>query len=252
MAGYECGMKLPILYTVDLSGNPAKCIHWSVDGHLGSSLAFRLWQGVRQWTCLHMSSGVTSSFLLGLYLGLGPLGHSIGVCSVIGGIAKQMSVALLALTEVSSCCVFRACNYFLSACYASRRYFFHRDLPSEAATSLQECREDSHWLTWNMADPGCNRSLRGWGHSDIYFSRHFICRFLYHHNLHPMASKGGLTHEMKEKFTRAGWKQHGPVSKWGDPCSEFYVLLSGSLRRRPIPAPLSSSGQKANWYNCNL
>lgn len=122
MAGYECGMKLPILYTVDLSGNPAKCIHWSVDGHLGSSLAFRLWQGVRQWTCLHMSSGVTSSFLLGLYLGLGPLGHSIGVCSVIGGIAKQMSVALLALTEVSSCCVFRACNYFLSACYASRRY----------------------------------------------------------------------------------------------------------------------------------
>lgn len=69
-----------------------------------------------------MSSDVTSSFLLGVYRGLGPLGRSIGEYAVIGGTAKQMSVALLALTEVSFCCVFRACNYFLSACYALLGY----------------------------------------------------------------------------------------------------------------------------------
>lgn len=37
VAGYDSGLKLPILCMVDLSGNPAKCIHLSVDGHLGSS-----------------------------------------------------------------------------------------------------------------------------------------------------------------------------------------------------------------------
>lgn len=108
-----------------------------------------------------------SPFLLGVYLGLGSLSHSVGRCSVIGGTARQMSVALLALVFSQ-----HATAFFTSACCALHRHHVFRHCLEGPAS--EECREDSHQPPRNMADPYCPSESRGQGHDDIYFSCHFI------------------------------------------------------------------------------